>query len=69
MLRDTSVEWKQYDRWHVRISMDGKKTLEARFLGKGNMVLDVQCYCGVYVIYSVIVPMVMCNVICSTVYI
>jgi len=46
--------------------MDDRKTLEAKLLGRGSMVLDVQCYCCVYVVhvvYSVIVPMVMCNVV------
>jgi len=39
--------------------MDGRETLEARFLGRDSVVLDVQCYCCVYVVhivYSMIVP-------------
>jgi len=44
--------------------MDDGETLEARLLGRGSMVLHVQCYYCVYVVhvvYSVIVPMVMCS--------
>jgi len=46
--------------------MDGRETLEARFLGRGDVVLDVQFYYCVYVVivvYSVIVHMVMYNVV------
>lgn len=46
--------------------MDGEETLEARLLGRGSIVLDVKCYCCVYVmhvVYSLILPMVMCNVL------
>ena len=52
--------------------MDGRETLEARLLGRGNVVLDVQCYFCVYVLhilYLVIVPMVLCSYfICSVGY-
>lgn len=51
MLRDTSSKWKQCNLRHARISMD--KTLEARFLGRDNVVLDMWYdYCS-YVIYVV----------------
>jgi len=39
------------------------KTLEASLLSRDSVVLDVQCYCCVYVmhiVYLVIVPMVLC---------
>ena len=42
--------------------MDGGETLEAGLLGRGSMVLDVQCYCCVYdvhIVYSVILPMML----------
>jgi len=69
MLRDTLVEWKQRDSQHARISMDDEDTLEARLLGRGSVVMDLQWYCCVYVVhisYSVIVPMVLCAFrICS----
>jgi len=35
-----------YDPQHAKINMDGRETLEERFLGRGSMVLDVQCYCS-----------------------
>ena len=43
--------------------MDRKGTLEERFLGRDNVVLDVQCYCFVYVVHivhSMTIPMVLC---------
>ena len=52
ILRDTSVESKQRDLQHVMISMDDKETLEARFLGRDNVVLDVQCYCCAHCTFS-----------------
>ena len=36
------------------------KTLEARFLGKESVVLDVWYYCGAYVVYVVHVASMMC---------
>ena len=49
--------------------MDGREILEARLLGRKNVVLDTKCYYCVYVLhilYSVIVPMVLCAYcICS----
>jgi len=52
--------------------MDGKETLQARLLGRGSAVLDVQFYCCVYVVhilYSMIIPMVLfAYCICSAGY-
>jgi len=45
------VELKKHDPWHAKISIDGGEILEARFLGRGSMVLDVECYCCVYVVH------------------
>ena len=44
--------------------MDGGETLEAIFLGRDSVVLDVEFYYCVYVVhivYSMILPMVLCG--------
>lgn len=41
MLGDTSTKWKHYDLWPTRISIDGGETLEAIFLGRESVALDV----------------------------
>ena len=38
MLKHTLVEGTQCALWHARISMDDRKTLEERLLGKVNIV-------------------------------
>jgi len=46
--------------------MDDRETLEARLRARGSKVLDVYYYCCVYVVhvvYLVILPMVICNVV------
>ena len=53
---------------HAKISMDGGETLEARFFGRGSVVLDAWYYCCAYVVYVVHVVFVMlCT--CGVVYI
>ena len=73
MLRDTTAELKHCDPQHAWIIMDDGETMEEMLPNRDNVVLDVQCYCCVYVtqvVYSLIVPMVMCTCnICSIVYI
>ena len=49
--RNTSAKWKQCGLRHAKKSMD--KTLEARLLGRGRVVLDVWYYCFAYVIHVV----------------
>ena len=56
-MKDASTECKKYGLWHVRISMD--KTLEARLICRDSVVLDVQCYCGAYLLYVVRVASLM----------
>jgi len=50
--------------WHARISMD--EISEARFLGKNNVVLDVQYDCCAYIVY---VASMMCALVALLIYI
>ena len=58
MLKDTSAKLKQCGLRHARISM--YEILEARFLGKDSVVLDVWYYCCAYDVYVVHVSSMMC---------
>ena len=53
-------EMKQSDLQHARISMDGRETLEARFIGRVNVVLDVWYYYCANVVYFVHVSRYIC---------
>ena len=63
MLKDTSAKLKQCGLRYVRISMDGKETLEARFLGMDSVVLDVWQYYCAYVVHVSSMMLFECSVV------